>query len=61
MFVPARNNYDKILQIIAFPKLGQINTMFVSPRNNYDKILQIIIFSKLGQINTIVVQGASQK
>ena len=36
MFVPARNNYDKVLQIRAFSKLGQINTMFVPARNNYD-------------------------
>ena len=28
MFVPARNNYDK-LQIRAFSKLGQINKMIV--------------------------------
>ena len=49
MFVPARNNYGKLLQIIAFIKLGQINTMFVPARNNYEKLLQNImniVFSK---------------
>ena len=54
MFVPARNNYDKLLQIIALSKLGQIKTMFVPASNNY-KIPQIIAFSKLGQINTMFV------
>ena len=42
MFVPARNNFDTLLQIIAFSKLGQINTMFVLARNNYDKLLHNI-------------------
>ena len=55
MLMPARNNYDTLLQIITFLKLGPINTMFVPARNNYDTLLQIITFLKLGQINTMLV------
>ena len=49
MSVLVRNNCDKLLQIIAFSKLGEIYAMFVLAGNHYDKLLHIIAVSKLSQ------------